>query len=273
MTKADLRVFAADDEPLSLRRAVSVLESIGGVAVVGTARNGRDALAGIRALAPDVALLDIEMPVLDGLDVIDILSRDGCPLVIFLTAHDHYATRAFEIEAVDYVLKPLRAERLASAISRARRVIATQSAEQRASELDRALTALRAAANQGAAGDAGIWVRRHGEQIRVPLHSIDWIEAQGDYVMLHCGDETYLHRQLLKDAERALDPASFVRVHRSAIARIAKISRFIRLPFGGTALQLSSGRQLNVGRRYGAELRLRLARHDVTLLSTGLGKS
>lgn len=254
-----LSVFAADDEPLSLLRLVAMLEAIGGLRLVGTASDGLQALQEIRRLKPDLAVLDIEMPMLNGLDIAGSLNSDACPAIIFVTAYDHYALSAFEANAIDYVTKPVRAERLQKAIARARHAMEHSSAQERIRDLESLVASLRRDKPRDVLGREGCWVTRRMERIFVPYERIEWIEAQGDYVMLHCGEDRFIHNLLLKDMEQALCSAAFCRVHRSAIVRISAIARLKRpSPHGAVQIVMASGQVVPVGRTYTGAIRARL---------------
>lgn len=259
-----LKVVAADDEPLSLRRLVATLNSLPEIELIGSARDGREALDLIHAFNPDMVILDIEMPVLSGLDVAGLLlNRRQIPVIIFLTAYDRYAIRAFEMSAVDYLMKPLRVERLREAVGRAARVVANWADAQRAAALEKLLSELKSARDTPAK-PRGIWIQRRGERFLVDAFDIDWIEAKGDYVEIHAGSWTYLHRQLLKDMIEALDPVSFLRIHRSIITRIEVIVAIRRTTYGGVSVVLKSGAVLPVGRTYAPMVRARLREQAIS---------
>ncbi|MBP8073026.1 MAG: response regulator transcription factor, partial [Brevundimonas sp.] len=204
-----MRVIVADDEPLALRRMQSSLACIPEVELVGCARNGVEALTMIRGLRPDLVILDIEMPGRSGLAVIENLrSSDTIPEVIFSTAFAHYAVKAFEVNAVDYLTKPVTFERLREAIRNAEERLSARTANQRFAELQALIAALQAeAGNDGQIYEQELWVRRRDGLERLRVQSIELIEAQGDYVNLHAGDEMHLIRDTVSSLALRLNPA------------------------------------------------------------------
>lgn len=254
-----LRVCAVDDEPLALRRVELLLGRTPDVELVGTARNGREAIDAVRALAPDVLLLDIRMAGLDGFDVVEALTGPKVPLVIFVTAYDHFAVRAFEISAVDYIVKPVELERLAAALARARRNLEAADAKARGDELRQAIAMLRGHAPAAPRYEAQIWTERRNRFVPVKVADIDWIEAERDYVRLHVGGESYLLRETIGAMEGRLDPEQFVRVRRSALVRRERIQAIRRAGYGDYRVQLSSGGEVRVGRTYVKGMRALIA--------------
>ena len=228
-----LRALIVDDEPLAIERMQIICARIPELRVVGTASDGAAALRLIDALAPDVILLDMTMPEMDGLSVARALSqRAQRPAVIFVTAHEHFAVEAFDLEAVDYVLKPATPERLARAIERAsaRRGLAAGSAD---SEW---LTEL--------------WVPHRSELLRIEVAQVSRIDAERDYVRLHVGDRTYLLLQTIAGLEQRLDPAKFIRIHRSTILRRDAIRGLRHDGLGVWSIELDNGETLRIGRTY-----------------------
>jgi len=223
------------------------------VEVVGSAANGTAALAEIAVLSPDAILLDIEMPALDGFDVVEELARAGesAPLIIFVTAYPHFAATAFETGAIDFLTKPIRLGRLQIAIDRVRRSIEDRSARARLNDLAGQLDALR---RERSAGDIAaarhIWVQRRGETVRVDLDRVDWVAAEGEYVRLYLGDANYLHRESLSALLDQLDQRRFTRIHRSYIVNRDRISSVRRLATGSYQISIDAGNMLPVGRSY-----------------------
>ena len=256
-----LRVFAVDDEPLALRRVELLLERIPDAELVGTARSGREAIAAVRTLAPDVLLLDIRMAGLDGFDVVEALTGPKVPLVVFVTAYDHFAVRAFEISAVDYIVKPIEFERLGEALARARRSLEAADATARANELRDAIALLRGQAPAASARryETQIWTERRNRFVPVKVDDIDWIEAERDYVRLHVGDESYLLRETIGAMEARLDPEQYARVRRSALVRRDRIQAIRRAGYGDYRIQLNSGSEVRVGRTYVKGIRALIA--------------
>ena len=185
-----MRVLLVDDEDLALDRLKTFFADIEGVELVGQARDGDEALAAIEKLTPDLVLLDIQMPGRNGLRAAADITVEPRPEVIFVTAHEHYAPDAFDVDAADYLLKPVRFDRLRQAVERARRRRAMREQAEKAGKLEEEMATLR---GSGAPGleDGGFWVpERHGQR-RVPLEAIDWIEAARDYVLLHTNVRKY----------------------------------------------------------------------------------
>jgi two-component system LytT family response regulator len=232
-----LRVMMVDDEEparLALRHA---LMAIGGVDIVAECANGFEAVKAVAAVQPDVVLLDVQMPKLDGFDVLELLGRD-VP-VIFVTAHDEFALRAFEVHAVDYLLKPFTDERLAAALERVRR-------RQVASSVD-PVELRQSARPPGSALDRV--VIRDGTQVHVlPVDRIDYVEAQDDYVAFRSGGKTLLKEQTLGDLESQLDGRRFVRIHRSYLVNIERLSRVELYAKDSRVAILTDGSRLPISR-------------------------
>lgn len=238
-----LRVLAVDDERLALRRMELLLREAPDVEVVGQVRSGPDALAAIETLRPDVVMLDVRMSGMTGLDVAHVLEGPDSPMVIFATAFRDFAAQAFDVSAVDYVVKPVTGPRLQKALDRAR---------QRRRE-----RAARGAASRPAPHGAGrpdtrreIWVRRRGEFVRLSPDAIEWVEAERDYVRLHAGANNYLLRQTMHGMLERLGPDRFVRVRRSALVRRDAIQAIRKTGQGEVRIRTASGAELRVGRTY-----------------------
>jgi two-component system, LytTR family, response regulator len=247
-----LRVIIADDEPLAVRRLQIALDAMPEIEVVGSAGDGEEALRMINALSPDIVLLDIRMPELSGLQLVEALDHPSPPAVIFITAYDSFAVEAFREGAVDYLLKPLDEERLRIAIERAQQSLETRDARQRIAELRSALASLQLeeAAREKRSYEEYLWVSSRGHVIRVPVSDVHWFEAEGDYVTIHASDKTHLIHDSLRDLESRLDPGRFLRVHRSAIVAIQSVAGLERSDFGAVRLRLVDGAQVPVSRSY-----------------------
>lgn len=262
-----LRVLIADDEPLirlGIRRA---LELMAGVAVTGECGTVAEAIAAIERDAPDLVVIDVQMPGGTGLDVVRALGPSRMPAVVFVTAFDAYAVQAFEINAVDYVLKPFDPERLQQAVDRARtRLEAAGGADARAlSDRLQALLAAhdgsaqpsRAPAEVAGSAPAGqeppvdrLVVRSAERFDLVPVDSIDWIEAADNYVRLHCGRARHVLGETLTSLERRLDPRRFLRIHRSRMVNRSRVVA-VHVLLGGTyELELRDGTRVSSGRNY-----------------------
>ncbi len=248
-----LRVLAVDDEALALRRIEIAMSRVPGAELIGTARGGREGLELVEKLRPDVLLLDINMAGFGGFDVVEGLSATNAPLVIFATAFDQYAVRAFQVSAVDYLLKPLEFERLRAALDKARTTLRLIDAEDRAAELKELVTTLRqhrAVSEETSHYETEIWAPRGCGFERVLVADINWVEAERDYVKLRTGARSYLIRETMNGMEARLDPASFIRVHRSALVRVDRIGSIRRPGYGRFSLLLTSGEEVPVGRTY-----------------------
>jgi two-component system LytT family response regulator len=245
-----------DDEVLARRGLKTLVERRPEFAVVAVCANGRDAMARITELRPDLVLLDIQMPEITGFDVLERLPHDVLPVVVFVTAYDEYAIRAFEARALDYLLKPVSQARLDEALDRA----LARVRDRRLAEYGQTLLAAVAELQGGKPGEAGpaaapadrlerIMIKT-GDAIHfVEVADIEWIEGADYYVTLHAGGRDYLYRESLKHLEDRLDPSQFLRIHVSAIVNLAKV-REIRRAFGGDyTVVLGSGKRLAVSRR------------------------
>jgi two-component system, LytTR family, response regulator AlgR len=240
-----LRTLIVDDEPLAVERLQILCSRIVGLSLVGTAMDGAGALRLIESLTPDLLLLDIQMPGMDGMAVARALAdRVSRPAVIFVTAFDQFAVAAFDVAAVDYLLKPVEAERLERAIARIR-------------AQTRAAPAAPPTPPMGASSPwiQEFWVPHRAEIIRIAARDIDLIEAERDYMRLHVGSRSFLLHKTITELERRLDPAEFLRLHRSTLVRRDRIARFRHNGSGAWEAQLRDGRWLRVGRLYLANAR------------------
>ncbi len=249
-----LRVVIADDERPARAYLVSLLKAVPGVELVGEAAGGAAAVALIEETRPDLALLDLQMPEVDGLAVVRLVRKRLLPLVAFVTAHDEYAARAFELEAIDYLLKPVERPRLLRTLRRAHDRL--EHADARGEEIRR----VRSAAVRGAAADAGYLRRipvREGDDIMiVPVDEIACVVARGE--VLHLTTLSGRRHQLnhrLKDLEARLDPARFVRLSRGTLANLDQIERVSPMPGGTYIATLRGGQRLQVSRQRGRSLR------------------
>src|SRR5215475_1750990 len=247
-----LRLLLADDEPLALRRMRLALQAIPDVEVVGAASDGMQAITAMRSLRPDVVLLDIKMPLADGFEVANAVEASGGPEVIFVSAFDSYAVRAFETSAVDYLLKPVEFERLASALDRARERRAAKDAGRRARELAAVLDALKKESEEreGPRYDKEFWIRDRGRFLRVPVVDVERIEAERDYVRLYWEGRTLLHRETMSHLEEKLDPNVMLRVHRSAFVNWKRLTAVRRDANGRLMAVLDGGEEVPVSRAY-----------------------
>jgi DNA-binding LytR/AlgR family response regulator len=254
-----LRVIAIDDEPLALRRLEWCLQDLPGIELVGRTGDPQHGLEMIRTLSPDVVLLDVEMPELSGFELIESLGTFGdaaLPEIVFVTAFDHFAVKAFGISAVDYLLKPVERSRLHEALERARVRRELRDAQARVQELREIIDSLRAERRGGTQKkyETELWIREADARVRVPIEMIERLEADGDYVRLHIGQRVRLMRARLGDLAERLDPAQFVRIHRSEIVRHDLIAAIRRHDSGRTFAVLVGGREVPVSRRYVARI-------------------
>jgi two-component system LytT family response regulator/two-component system response regulator AlgR len=244
-----MRVLIVDDEPLARRRLVQMLAACPGVEIAGEADSGREALRLAQLLRPDVLLLDIEMPGVDGFAVLKALPPELAPAIVFVTAFQDHAVTAFELRATDFVVKPVAADRLARALDQARSDLEARRAGERLAFLQARLAELESRALSAA--DAGLWVQIGSEKRRLTLADIRWLEAERDYVRVHMADgHTHLVNALLGDMEKALGEEAFLRVHRSAIVRKDKVRAVLRGRFSAPVLVLDDEQRLPVGRKY-----------------------
>jgi two-component system LytT family response regulator len=233
-----LRVLVADDEPLARQRIEDLLAKEKGIEIAGTAATGDEAVEMIRRMNPDLVFLDVQMPGRTGLEVVEAIGAEQMPLTIFITAYDQYALDAFDIAAVDYLVKPFDDERFAQSLQRARNRI-------------------RSLPRQGQYRER-IPVESRGQVRVVPVARIDYITASGPYAELHVGDKTYAVRERMQTLEEQLDPAIFFRIHRSAIVRLDRIDTLLHSAGGDYALRLKDGTELDVSRGRREELEQRL---------------
>jgi two-component system LytT family response regulator len=243
-----LRTLIVDDEPLARRRLRQLLQSAADVAVVGESEDGPSAVASVRRLEPDLILLDVQMPGMDGFDVIAELGPAECPAVVFVTAFDRYAVRAFEVHAIDYLLKPFDRARLDLALARARQLVAG----------DRTLTRRLAAlvTDLQAKRPLSRLVVKDGDRVYfVRVDDVAWFEAVGHYVCLHAGGQSPVIRDTLAHLESRLDPERFVRVHRSAILNIDHMKELRPAFRGEFVIELRDGTRLTSSRGCADRLR------------------
>lgn len=266
-----LRVLIVDDEAFARQRLRRLLSEQPDIEIVGEAANGREAVALITTHNPDVVLLDVQMPRVDGFGVLRAL--DGpAPLVIFVTAFDEHAVAAFNVHAFDYILKPVEPARFADAIARARAQIEQSTAAERhaklvaflddsAGGLPREAAALAAEAVPNVAGRGPLdrlLVKEEGRMYFVPVTDIDWIEAFGNYARLHTGPRTHLIRETMATLERALDTRRFARIHRSTIVNLDRIRQMDLWGSGDYMVRLADGTQLKLSRWYRDRLEARM---------------
>lgn len=253
MSDRRLHVLIVDDEAPARERLRDLLAREPDVASVREATNGQEAVAAIRAAVPDLVLLDVQMPGLDGLGVVEALGVEAMPLTVFVTAYDQHAIRAFETNAIDYLLKPFGDQRFEAMLSRVRTRLAEHDARQFQRHLSGLLTP----------SDGGAWLERlvvktSGTTRLLPVRELDRVEAAGVYVTLHVGDREILHRIALGELEARLDPRRFVRVHRSALVNLERVSHLEPLSHGEFEIVMRNGARVRLSRTYRAHLEARL---------------
>jgi two-component system LytT family response regulator len=240
-----LRIVIVDDEALARGYLRELLAGHADVEVIAECANGIEATRAVADLVPDVLLLDVQMPKLDGFDVLELIGR---PMpVIFVTAHDEFAVRAFEVHAVDYLLKPFGPDRLAEALSRARRRIQTQEP----TPVGRLVEAARASRRP----IGRVLIRDRSDVHVIPVDRIDYLESQDDYVSVHVGGRAWLKEQTLTDLEALLDRDRFVRIHRRYLLNITRLSRIEQSATESRSAVLSDGTELPISRAGFARLR------------------
>lgn len=250
--KKTIRVAIVDDEVLARQRIADLLAKEAGVEIAGSASDGTEAVAMIRDLKPDLVFLDVQMPVMSGMQVVDAVGAEEMPATIFVTAFDQFALKAFDRAALDYLVKPFDDDRFAQAFRRARRMIELQDAGR-----------MTKSSPPDAAPKSDylerISVESRGQVRVVPVAKIDYITASGPYAELHVGDRTFAIRERMQTLEERLDPNLFFRIHRSAIVRLDRIDTLTRHPGGDYGVRLENGVVLSLsrGRREELEQRLR----------------
>jgi two-component system LytT family response regulator len=247
-----LRALIVDDEPLARRRLQTLLKGETDLEIAGECEDGASAVAAIRTLRPDLVFLDVQMPGLDGFDVIELVKPEHCPAVIFVTAYDRYAMRAFDVHAVDYLLKPFARDRLRTAVARA---VALAGGRDFPARLHALIESLRAEQPV-----RRFLIRAPGRAYTVRADEVESIEAAGHYVELRTATGAHLMRETMTAVARRTDPARFIRIHRSTIVNVDKV-RELRSAFHGEyVVTLSSGRRLQCSRTYAAGLSRALGR-------------
>jgi two-component system LytT family response regulator len=262
-----LKTIIVDDEPLAINYLRSMLADFEAIDVVAECRNGREAVSAASQINPELMFLDIQMPGMNGFEVIKALQSDVMPMVIFVTAFDQYAVDAFDLHAVDYVLKPLDPERVARAVQRAVDRFNDYQVESYKTPLIGAIGAIADRASAVAIGEVStpepasesikdkLLVRDSGVVKVIPFDDIDWVDAAGDYMCVHALGETHIIRITLGELMEKLDDKLFIRIHRSTIVNVQRVVSITPLPKGGSLLELSAGETLKVSRNYRESIR------------------
>src|SRR5919112_1137947 len=251
-----IRTLVVDDEPLARERLTNLLSTESDLEVVGQCRDGEEALTAIQDHSPDLVFLDVQMPGLNGFEVIDAVGSEKMPLVIFVTAYDQHALRAFQVRALDYLLKPFDKERFSEALQRARAHIQRNET----GDLGRRLLALVKDLRRDQPKTDRLVVKSGGRLFFLRTDEIDWVEASGNYVRLHVGTTSHLLRETMNAIEGRLDPEKFFRIHRSRIVNMERIQEMQPWLNGEYAVLLRTGTRLTLSRGYREKLQERLAR-------------
>jgi two-component system LytT family response regulator len=255
-----IRTILVDDEPLAIQGLRLRLDKHDDVEIIETCSNGREAIRAIKTHKPDLVFLDIQMPGFDGFSVIQGLMEVEPPLFVFVTAYTDHAIRAFEAQAVDYLMKPVEEDRLADTLDRVRLRLSEKRSAEEAGKLKEVLAEVAPeAAEQVAASEEPptsnryeklINIKDRGQIFRVDVDSIEKIDAAGDYMCIYTGDNTLILRETMKDLEKRLDPRRFQRVHRSCIVNLDQVRQVKPHTNGECFLVLDSGAQVKVSRSY-----------------------
>lgn len=255
-----IRTILVDDEPLAIQGLELRLQAFPDVEIVDRCVNGREAIRSIKTHKPDLVFLDIQMPGFDGFSVVSGLMEVEPPLFVFVTAYNEFALKAFEAQAVDYLMKPVEEERLAATMDRVRQRLAEKRAGEESERLKNLLAEVAPEAVQemptGSDAPAAnrfeklINIKDRGQIFRVDVESIERIDAAGDYMCIYTGDQTLILRETMKDLEKRLDPRKFQRVHRSTIVNLDQVKQVKPHTNGECFLVLDSGAQVKVSRSY-----------------------
>ena len=251
-----IRTLIVDDEPLARERLASLLSGEADVEIVGQCRDGEEAVTAITDHTPDLVFLDVQMPAMNGFEVIEAVGSERMPLVIFVTAYDQHALKAFQVRALDYVLKPFDRDRFQEALQRAR----GQIQRDETGDLGRRLLALVKDLRRDQPKTDRLVVKSGGRLFFLRADEIDWIEAAGNYVRLHVGPASHLLRETMNAIEGRLDAEKFFRIHRSRIVNMERIQEMQPWLNGEYAVLLRTGTRLTLSRGYREKLQERLAR-------------
>lgn len=241
-----IRTLIVDDEPLARERLKRFLRDESDIELIGECGDGDSAVSDIKLRKPDLVFLDIQMPEKSGFDVIRSLGAKKLPIVIFVTAYDQYALQAFDVHALDYLLKPFNKERLRRAVSRVREQLAQKSA----TPVDERLLSLLEDLRPEKKYIERLVVKTSGRVFFLKVDEIDWIEAAGNYVKIHIGREAHMIRETMNGIENKLDPEQFMRIHRSTVVNIDKIKELHPMFSGDYAVILRNGAELSLSRNY-----------------------
>ena len=259
-----IRAIVVDDEPLAVRLLVEILGRFSNIEVIAECGSSVDAIKQIQRLAPDLVFLDIQMPTNSGFDVVREIQADVMPLVVFVTAYDEYALQAFDVFAVDYLLKPVDPERLTLTIEQVQERIAAKQMSEKSAVLEIAARSQSAAprkltpVNDAAASplEDKLAIRDGLNTDLVPFVDIDWIDAAGDYMCVHATGKTYVMRCTMKELQQRLSAGPFARIHRSTLVNLNKVQSMEALPRGESVLLLPNDVRLKVSRNFRQEVQV-----------------
>jgi DNA-binding LytR/AlgR family response regulator len=248
-----VRVLVVDDEPLAVDWLLQGLNGLPDVEVVGSASDGDEALAKIAALTPDLVLMDIQMPGATGIEVAQRLVGGG-PEIVFVTAFSDFAAAAFDLEAADYLLKPVRHDRLVEALGRARRRRELNRTHQRLAALEARLSEVEGGREPAGGYPDAFWIAQRDGRVRVPVADIRRIEADKDYALIHTSTRTFIQRVTMRELEQRLNPRQILRVHRGAFVRLSCVGKVERGVRGSLRLHMEDGAEVDVGASYAARV-------------------
>ena len=249
-----IRTLIVDDEPLARERLAGMLAAEPDIEIVGQCRDGEEAVRAIVEQTPDLVFLDIQMPQMNGFEVLEAVGGERMPLVVFVTAHDQHALRAFQVRALDYLLKPFDRERFRDTLQRARKQVEREDG----GEIGRRLLALVKDMRRDQPRSDRLVVKSGGRLFFLRADEIDWVEAAGNYVRLHVGSTSYLLRETMNAIEGRLDPEKFFRIHRCRIVNMERIQELQPWLNGEYAVLLRTGTRLTLSRGYREKLQERL---------------
>ena len=247
MADATIRTLIVDDEPPARALLQQMLKDEPDIEVIGECSNGQEAITALRTHAPDLMFLDIQMPAMDGFTLLEALGGNRVPAIIFVTAYDRYAVRAFEVAAVDYLLKPFNHTRLHKAIERAKIGFTERSGEARSHQIVELLSRI----NARAECLERFVIKKSGRTVLIPVTEVDWIESDGNYLVLHIRQTTHVLRETLQSLEQRLNPRHFLRINRSTIVNLDRIQELHTHVNGEDQIVLlKTGNQLILSRRF-----------------------
>lgn len=245
-----IRTIIVDDEPLARDKLSAFLEKEGDIEILAQCRDGREAVEAIDREKPDLVFLDVQMPEMDGFEVLENIDTENLPTVIFTTAYDQYAIKAFDVHAVDYLLKPFDRERFGQALARAR----SEQEKRRVGEMEQRLMDLIGDLEKRRETETKyperLVVKSSGKVVFIKVTDIDWVDAAGNYVRLHISGDSHLMRETMGRIEARLDPEQFLRIHRSTIVNIERIRELQQQFHGDYLVVLKSGQRLTLSRSY-----------------------